>query len=396
MSATEAKRKLRAFGRSGGNWRLKGLYLAGLPTTRVSAKDVAKAWPTGNTSDYRFLSESQRNSATTGPERYLSLDENSEGYRRLSDATKEADWQDAGMGEKAIHLDRGIRRALAFGDSIEEFDTLFQDQLMDTVIEGARKKQIARDAATVINVDRRNGTHPRGQGPAFARKVQEGAAIRDDNEDYDNQVTWSTTKFGEGARATEELIEQAQIDYIERQIEWLGRQCENAVNRVWLTELIDNADPNNDVDTSAESDRDISSVNASITNIDLADFEADTLVTHPRYRKTLFDSDNLVYSNRAGSDEGLRNRTYNPLFDLEMVNASNGMLDPDSPNTWDFDSAGEFGGVVYNRDLIGIYMYSDIEVKDYEDPIRDLEGVNARINVDANYHQPASASRLTY
>jgi len=393
-TATQAKRKLHSLARNGGNWRLKGMYLAELPKTEFSPSDVAKAWPT-NKSEYRFLGDGQQGHMSYAPDRTITVDEDSEDYRRLSDATKNAEWNDAGDGAKSIHLDKALKRCLAYGETNEEFNTLWREQLMDTVIEGSRKKQVARDAATVINVETNSGSHPRGENASFATEVAEGAAIPDDRENYDD-VTWDTTKFGDGARATDELIDHSLIDLIERQVEWLGRKCENSLNRVWLTELIDNADASNDVDTSAESNRDIASVNAAITNIDLADFEADTLVTHPRYRKTLFDSDNLVYSNRAGSDEGLRNRTYNPLFDVEMVNASNGMLDPDSSNTWDFDAADEIGGVVYNRDLIGIYMYSDIQVKDYEDPIRDLEGVNARINVDANYHQPASSSRLVY
>lgn len=392
-TVTDAKRKLHSLARNGGNWRLKGLYLAELPKTEFTPSQMSKAWPV-NKSDYRFLSEGQKNHMSYSPDRMLSFDEDGEEYRELSDATQTADWQGDG-DTKNIHADRLIKRALAYGETTEEFNTLWREQLFDTVIEGSRKKQIARDAATVINVETNSGDHPRGQNASFASEVAEGAAIPDDRENYD-KVSWDTTKFGEGARATDELIDHSLVDLIERQVEWLGRQCENSLNRVWLTELIDNAASGNDVDTSAEANRDIASVNAGITNIDLADFEGDTLVTHPRYRKTLFDSDNLVFSQRAGSDEAIRNRTYNPLFDLEMVNASNGMLDPDSANEWDFDTAGDFGGVVYNRDLIGLYLYSDIQVKDYTDPIRDLEGVNARISVDANYHQPESAARLTY
>jgi hypothetical protein len=355
---------------------------------------VAKAWPT-NKSDYRFLSDAHRDHPAYGPNHHLTLEENSEGYRRLSDATQNSDWSDGPMDDtKTIQTDKAIKRALAFGSTTEEFNTLWREQLMDTVIEGARKKQIARDASNVINVETSSGDHPRGQGPAFARDVAEGGAIRDDREDMDS-VSWSTTKFGEGARATEELIDHALVDVIERNVEWLGRSCENKINRIWLNELVDNADSGNDVDTSAESNRDIASVNAGITQVDLADFEADTLVPHPRYTQTLFESENILFSNRFGDDEGIRDRMEFPLLGVEGFRASNGVYDGSS-ETWDFQSSDDIGAVVYQRDHIGLYMYRDIEIKDYEDPIRDLEGVNARAQVDAQYHQPAASSRLVY
>jgi hypothetical protein len=391
---TSAKRKLHSLARNGGNWRLKGMYLAELPKTEFSRSDVAKAWPT-NKSDYRFLSEDHKRHMSYAPDRTIAFSEESDDYRRLSDATRNADWNDGGDGVKEIHADKLIKRALAYGETNEEFNTLWREQLYDSVIEGSRKKQIARDAAMVVNVETSSGDHPRAGDADFADEIAEGAAIPDDRQDYDT-VEWDTVKFGKGARFTEELIDHSLIDLIEAEIEKIGRDLENSLNRQFVTELVDNADSGNDVDTSAASDRDVASVNQAITNIDLSDFEATTLVTHPEYRQTLFDSDNLVYANRAGSDEGIRQRTYNPLFDLNMVEASNGMLDPDSGNTWGFSSADEYGGVVYNEDRLGIYMYSDIEIKDYEDPIRDLSGINGRMQTDVTFHQPASAARLQY
>jgi len=51
---------------------------------------------------------------------------------------------------------------------------------------------------------------------------------------------------------------------------------------------------------------------------------------------------------------------------------------------------------VYQRDMMGLYMYRDIEIKDYEDPIRDLQGVNARAQVDAQWNQPSAGARLEH
>ncbi len=54
------------------------------------------------------------------------------------------------------------------------------------------------------------------------------------------------------------------------------------------------------------------------------------------------------------------------------------------------------GAVVYDRDYMGIYLFRDIEMKEYDDPVRDLEGVNARIEVDATLHDQDAAARIDY
>jgi hypothetical protein len=395
---TLAKRKLRDHARNGGNWRLKGLLEAALPTTQVSERAMAKAWPT-NKSDYRMLSAESREHERYGQEKYLSYEEDSEGYRRLSDAANNSDFSEGGMGEKIIHSDKAIKRALAFEDSIANLNTLFREELFDTIIEGSRKQQIARDAATVFNVDRAKGDHPRGQDDAFAPDVAEGGAIQDDANNPDT-VSWDATKFGQGARVTDELIDQGLVDVIEMQMEWLGRAGENKINRIWLTELLDNVDTANDVDASDEDNRGVASVNEGIHQIELDDEQPDTVVQHPTFTKTLFDTAEsnaiIPFANEFGDDEGVRDRVAFPLLGLEGFRGSDGVYDPDGSNTWDYTGADETGAVVYDRDRIGLYIYRDLEMKDYDDPIRDLQGVNIRGQVDAVWHQPEAGARINY
>lgn len=393
----DARRKLHSLARNGGNWRLKGMFLAELPKTEFDGKTLARAWPTTK-SEYRFLGSEYDDHQFYSPDRTILIEEDSTAHRQLSDVTKESDWDSAGDEMESIHADRLIKRALAFGSTSEELDTLWREQLMDTVIEGSRKAQIARDAATVINVETTSGNHPRGADDRFAREVAQGGAIRDDGEDYDNDVAWDTTKFGEGARATDELIDHSLIDYIEQQVEWIGRQCENALNRQWLTELVDNASTT--VDASGEDNRGWATINEGIHQVELNDFTPDSVVVHPTFFKTMLDtaeSNTLIpFANEFGDDSGIRDRMVFPLLGLEGFRGSAGVYDPDGSSTWDYTGADETGAVVYDSDLIGLYMYRDIEIKDYEDPIRDLEGVNARIQTDAQYHQPDSAAALDY
>jgi len=108
----------------------------------------------------------------------------------------------------------------------------------------------------------------------------------------------------------------------------------------------------------------------------------------------------------------LRNREDAPIIGdiagLDMHAAMSGATYPDGSDpgwtagseTWGFNADGEKGAVVYDRDNIHTILYApngqDVEVKDYEDPIRDITGVNARIFVDAQYSQGRSASTIEF
>jgi len=83
------------------------------------------------------------------------------------------------------------------------------------------------------------------------------------------------------------------------------------------------------------------------------------------------------------------------LLGLEGFRASNGVYNSSS-GTWDYTSADETGAVVYDRDNIATYLYRDIEMKEYDDPVRDLEAINARVEFDNVYHQPDSAAAIDY
>lgn len=412
MSVTQAKRKLHNFAKNGHNWRLAGLYLAH-PEVRsgFTEQDVGKAWPTTNT-EYRRLGLTETDNLAVHPEKTYTVDDNADralgypddGYnpaRELAAYTKESDWDEGPFGEKTIHADRAISRSLAFEDSIANLDVLFRKEIADTVIEGARKAEIARDATTVIDVDRQKGDHPRGQSTQFAPEVSEGGAIRDDAENPDT-VSWDTSKHGQGAKVSEELMNQSLVDVVSMQMEWLGHSCEMALNRVVLNEAINGADSNNDVDSSGENNRGYASINEAIHQVEKSDHEPDSVWQHPTFTKTLFDTAEsnaiIPFANEFGDDEGVRDRVAFPLLGLTGYRGSNGVYNGASNDSnvsgWDYTAADECGAVVYDSDLLATYLFRDIEVKEYEDPVRDVEGINARIEMDASYWQSGSAARI--
>jgi len=307
MSTTlTAQRKLRQHGQDG-NWRFKGLLLAALPGSNVSKQDVAEAWPDpGKKSDYRFLAGTARDPEAERT-RGVAADPGQDRYRMLSDYASDVT-EEEGKTLKAP-LDSAIKRTLFASSTYEEIDTLFREQLLETVMAGAEPRKIARDAANVINADTRRGDVPVGSDQTYAPKTGEGAEIRDDRENYDT-ISWDCDKYGQGARVTDEMIDHAFIDLIERQIQFLGASLENRVNRVFINELLTNANGNFDTDGT---DQGVPGLNGAVGVVDEEDFVADSFISHPEYRTTLFDDTNLVYVNRSGDDETLREREVNTV-----------------------------------------------------------------------------------
>jgi hypothetical protein len=123
----------------------------------------------------------------------------------------------------------------------------------------------------------------------------------------------------------------------------------------------------------------------------------------------VFGDNALRFANRSGSDEVVRERAFDPLLDMEHVGASLNSYDDEGDNvtptggdnTWEFvdeDGAAVSDGIgcleldsARNHLILYAMNGTDIEVKDYDDPIRDLRGFNARIYVDQDYDQARSA-----
>lgn len=417
MSVTQARKRLHNYGESG-NWRFKALLDAALPNSPVSAEDVAKAWPKAKKGDYAFIQdhpdrtlEGEMNRtarADAGTERHRILKQYALGADNLP-KTLAADKHLTDNGDSIeARLDSAIPKMLFAASDREELDTLFREQLLEVVQEGRELRKVARDASNVINADTRRGDAPVASDEQFAPPVAQGGEIRDDREQYDT-IAWNCDKFGEGARVTDEAMDQAMVDLIERNIQFIGASVENAINRRFLTTLVDEANGNHDT---AGADQGYSALNAAITEVDKEDFTPDTYVTHPEYRQVLFDDTNLRFANRAGTNEVLRNREDAPivgnLLGLDMHAAASGQTYDDGSdigydggnNTWGFENDGELGAVVYDRNHIHTVLYApngqDVEIKDYEDPVRDLQGVNARVHVDVIYSQERAASTIEF
>lgn len=392
MTRLQAKRELHQLGKEG-NWRFKGLLLAALPN-QVTQKDVARAWPT-KPGEYRFLQQNPKYDPTRASKEQLAVEMESDDHRFLSEYAGDALTEDETHELATAQVDNAIKHALFAAATPEELDTLFRDQLADVVADGARRRQVARDASFIFNSDTRNGDLPTGQDGEYNYEsgsggIAEGGIIQDDREDF-GTVAFSCKKIGVGARITDEMVDHSMIDIIERQIEWVGRVTENDLNRIWINELVDNATASSTTGT----DKGLPALNGGITEVDKNDYTPDSFVSHPEFREELFNDSNLVYVNRAGQDQELREREIGRVLGIDHFPMNNAAYDSGSED-WAYTGGSDVGAVVYQQDKIALVIHRDVEVKDYDDPIRDLQGVNTRAWVDAVYTQPDAAAQVIH
>lgn len=409
----QAERTLRRFWRTSGNPRLKGLFLAAAPNTPFSAEDIGEAWVTDRDERERMLKQvpdhTQGMRQLKAPVAQQYSPGRHDGFRKTREegvartlARKEFSGGSADgltdegerflAGTETMDKDRYIQRAL-LNNSVAELDVLFREELETSIIQGAAPRKIARDAANVINVTKQTGDLPRGSDQAYAQAGAQGSAIRTGDKSFDT-VPFSTTRYGAGFEITDELIRQSEPDVLEALVRDAGAQVENAINRVFINNLVDNAGQEHDT---AGSNQDVTMVNKAIEQVELQDFVADTMVQHPEFKTSLFEDSNLAYANQAGSDDTIRQREFNPLFGLEMFTMSDGAHNT-SNQTWGFAADAEIGAVAYQREHAALVIWDDfdMEMEDYDDPIRRLSGGNVLSYVDSVYRQSDAAARVEY
>jgi hypothetical protein len=388
----EIRERLRNYQRRSGNWRLKGLLLSAF----TDAETVGEAWPRTD----RWLAEEHKQS----PYRAMhTADDGGQGGTRNVVVPAERDGHEMAHAREEfsdrelnseVPRDEYFRRMLLRGAE-EELDTLWREELLTTVIEGAQVKEVARQAATVIDVDSKKGDYPRGEGAGYAQELSEGGRIEDDMEGYDT-VAFDCTKYGAGFSVTDEMIDHAQIDAIERQVRFSGKRIENSLNRRYINQLVDNAGLSVDTDQATPTLSEVQGINHAVGEIEKADFpEPNYTVMHPDYKTAYFDEANISRANYAGSDSGLTQRAFDPIFGTEILTASSGVYDSGT-ESWEWDSNDDVGAVATNSEMIGIFMYQDISTKDFEDPIRDIRGGNARAWFDVQVLQPDAHCTLGY
>lgn len=374
-------RRLQTWQRGAGNWRLKGLLLA-LADGGPSPATVAQAWP-------HSPRQSPRDYVHLG-KRAADTDEGAVA-RELYDA-------DAVRANEPVPRDEYISRALA-SDTTAELDVLWREELVATVIAGAATRKIARDATTVTEVGAKKGDFPAHAQQHFAATGAEGAEGRFNEEDY-VQVNYDCEGHESGFAISDELIDQAAVDQIERQIEAAGMAIENAINRQHLINVVDSAGQDHG---SVGGDPTVQAVMEAAENVADNDFDpTNTLVMHPEFRTELADTASLSRFNWTGGagDEGQGRSPFGLRAFVASDATYNGRAreQVSTSNTWGWESGGEIGAAVYGAPFVHTVIYQDISVSELSAPftaIHDLQGGVANAWTDSVQPSNNAISTIT-
>lgn len=416
-SKYEIKRRLKEFWREPGNPRLKGLFLAGLPNSGVRPEEVGEVWP-GKKERKQQQSAGGAHRSLTAPvsQQYApgrhhdNLDSRPESGVARTLASNEFGMQGDDKekflaGEESVDKDSYIKRALLH-DAVTELDTLFREELEQTFIMGAQPRKIFRDAGNVTRVSGQKGDLPRESDQPYGKIGSQGSEIVTGQQGFDT-VSFDCDKISLGFEITDELMNQSEPDVFASLAEGVGAGVENTLNRKALVELIDNAGESVTADVgAADEETAVQALNSAATEVDLNDYgEPDQAIVHPNFEEAIFDDTNVVYANRSGETEPLRDRLMGDIMGMQRWKASTGSynnagettgLSPD--NTFGYDGAGEIGATAFVQDMFNIVIWDDFDMvtKDYEDPIRDLQGTNVRSWMDAVYGQPNAAANIIH
>lgn len=278
-------------------------------------------------------------------------------------------------------------RELLLSTAIES-TTLIQTEMHATVLEGAEPWKCMRQACTVLPMKANTLTIPVGEVGSYAPEVAEGAEIPISDQDY-SSVTLTAKKYGVRPMITDEMVADALYPVMEMEIRKAGAKMENTLNRLALTELIDNTSAN-EHDASG-SNLGIKAIATAIKLVKADGFIPDRIVLHPD-AEALIMAD-YIPTGYVGAEAAQSGKLPNLLglspFITNVADASS--------QTWEYNSDGDIGMVVFdsgNSTVIG--ERQPITVKRFDDVIRQLQGGTVSARWAVGTLQANAGARIEY
>jgi HK97 family phage major capsid protein len=256
--------------------------------------------------------------------------------------------------------------------------TLVQEEVYRTIIEGAEPYKCWREVLPITAAETYRTRVVKGESGYYATEVAETGAPTIDTQEY-SYVNIPITKYGIRPVITEELIADSLFDVVDLELSKAGSAMENKLNRVCLNEILN-------------SSRAISTntLNPEGTHLAVSDLAlarskvikanwggVDKLVTHPTAEGYLLQDSNIAYAAYMGTAGPLTTGTVPKLMGLTPYTCT--ATDLASSPVWDDTTAGsDVTGIILSNSapLAMIRMRHDLKVKQYDDPIHDLVGMN--------------------
>ena len=282
--------------------------------------------------------------------------------------------------------ERRQARQLLLTEGIEG-TSIIQEQVMRTVVAGAEKFQIIRDAGVAWYSTKSNALRvPLGEAQRNAEIVAESAEIPDRTQDYDKR-DFSIVKYGVKPRISFEMIEDGLVEVVAEEIFYAGAAVENRLNYDALTALATNAGNETTGVGSGTAGTGLSFVREAKKMIKADGFIADTIIMCGEFEDDLL-SNATLNTPYASLGEGVVKQGIlpSPLLGLKWYVTDNGSTTVDGTHPWGYAADNEIGSIVMEAKRgCGIAMRRDTTVKKFEDIIRELQTITVTMRADVNY-----------
>lgn len=288
-------------------------------------------------------------------------------------------------GEKAMKV-----RELLQTEAIES-TTLVQTEYYNTVIEGSEPVKCWRGILPILPMKGPSMVIPKAPTGAYAEVVAEGADIPIRTRDYGG-TTFVAEKYAECPMLSNELIADANIAAIEEEIKGCAERVENALNRRALSVILEASGQSYDTATTA-ANLGMKAIAQGIAKLMGAGFRADAVVLHPEAAAYVLSEGTPTVGNFASPE--LKAGLPGNLLGLKAGYC--GVEDDSSTYIWDYDTNDDIGMLILaSRQAGGIGMRQDLQVEEFEHPIKDLKGAKISMRFDVAYHQANAICRVGY
>lgn len=288
------------------------------------------------------------------------------------------------------------RKELLLNEGLES-DTLLQEEVYNTIIEGSKPIQCVRNVFPIIKTDTYQIRITKENGNlGKAVDVAEGAAIPIDTESF-TTTDLKIKKIGTRPIITNELIEDGLWDMVEFELKRAGQKLEHKFNYDVINEAVDKSTYSAISTVDAGADFTPANVLEAIKNVLDNDYVPTHMIMTPFAENKLIGSNNLLQANYAGSDSALRNYDLGKLFGLTLSRLT---VDGDPSKTYKWNSGNDtqhdVHALVFDPTYCMIGMRRDITVEQYDDPIHDLVGLSATMRYGVKTIQPEKASIIEH
>ena len=269
-----------------------------------------------------------------------------------------------------------VKRELLLSESVEGTG-LIQTYVSKTVVDGAKLVTCMREACFQTQMLSNSLNYPFGASGGYVTPKAEGAEATVQYQDYGYRAL-TALNYVQTAPISQEMVDDAMFDVIGKELEKLGQNMENTIDRKMIDQLVANAGLTKDT---AGANQGIIAVIGAKAAVIGAGFRPDTLVMHPDLWAKVFEDYKPAYNERA---EGiLQSGELPPILGMKPYVC--GITATTSTN-WDYDTGDDFGGLVYDKfrgSVLG--MRQDIKVKYAEKPFNMVIAPVCNMRMDGAY-----------